>query len=97
MRFRVERERMKLCRRKVLAPTVQINNRMLKEYKQGTSDICTKMKGRSPQSFTAVEGARPSEEVALERYTVTYTVVVACELSWVVVAATLTGKPRDEQ
>jgi hypothetical protein len=39
----------------------------------------------------------PSEEVALERYTVTYTVVVALGLSWVVVAGMLTGKPWDEQ
>jgi hypothetical protein len=55
------------------------------------------MKESSPQNFAAVEGAMPSEEVALERYTVTYTVVVACELSSVVVAAPLVGKPWDEQ
>ena len=39
----------------------------------------------------------PSVEFALGGYTVTYTVVVACGISWVVEAGTLIGKPWDEQ
>ena len=63
---------------------------------EDASSIYTKKENR-PQIFAAVEYANPPDRTPLERYTVTYTVVVACELSWVVVAATLTGKPWDEQ
>ena len=54
------------------------------------------MKKMSPQIFAAKQGSMLLLEFALEGYTVTYTVVVACGLS-VVEAGTWTGKPWDEQ
>jgi hypothetical protein len=61
-----------------------------KKYNEGTPDIYTRTKESKPQRITAVEGPIPLE-FALEQDTVTYTVVVACGFSCVVVAGALTG------
>ena len=61
-----------------------------KKYNEGTPDIYTRTKESKPQRITAVEGPIPLE-FALEQDTVTYTVVVACWFSCVVVAGTLSG------
>ena len=60
-----------------------------KKYNEGRPDIYIRTKESKPQRITAVEGPIPLE-FALEQDTVTYTVVVACWFSCVVVAGTLT-------